>query len=288
MKKERLYNFILILGLLAGIALLLYPTVSDRWNSMHQTRAITNYVSTVNRMDHDASEGLRQAAREFNAKRLQSDQYFWLTNTEKETYMSLMNPNGDSIMGYVEIPLLNLSLPIYHGTSTAVLELGIGHMEFSALPVGGIGSHTVLSGHRGLPTAKLFTDLDKLNEGDIFRLRILDESLCYQIDQILIVEPEETDALEPIAGKDLCTLVTCTPYGLNTHRMLVRGTRVDEEKMSIAQVSTDAVQIEKRIVTPILMMLILLITIGIMLTGDSIRNKRKKNSIRFESEELGG
>lgn len=288
MKKDRLYNFILVLGLLAGFALLLYPTVSDRWNTMHQTRAITNYVSSMKRLDQDASDELRAAAQVFNAKRLESEYYFWPSAEEKEEYMTLLNPNGDSVMGYVEIPLLNLSLPIYHGTSNAVLEIGVGHMDFSALPVGGIGFHTVLSGHRGLPTAKLFTDLDKLNEGDIFRLRILDEVLCYQVDQILIVEPEETDALEPVAGKELCTLVTCTPYGLNTHRMLVRGTRVDEEKMSIAQVSTDAVQIEKRIVTPILMMVILFITICIMLTSDSIRNRRKKNSILFESEEFGG
>lgn len=288
MKKDQVYNLILILGFLTGLALLLYPTVSNRWNTMHQTRAITNYVTAVNRLDHNASEELRQAAREFNAKRLKAEYYLWPSKEEEAEYMTLLNPNGDSIMGYVEIPLLNLSLPIYHGTSSTVLEIGVGHMEFSALPVGGIGSHTVLSGHRGLPSAKLFSDLDKLNVGDIFRLRILDEVLSYQVDQILIVKPEETDALEPVRNRDLCTLVTCTPYGLNTHRMLVRGTRVDEEKMSIAQVSTDAVQIEKRIVTPILMVMILFITICIMLTSDSIRNKRKENSIRFESEELGG
>lgn len=163
-------------------------------------------------------------------------------------------------MGYIEIPSIDCSLPIYHGTEESVLQTAIGHLEWTSLPVGGESTHCVLSGHRGLPSAKLFTNLDKLVEGDVFMLRILDEVLTYEVDQILIVEPQETAELQIVEGQDYCTLVTCTPYGINTHRLLVRGHRIDNmEEAKTVHVTADAVQIEPMIVAPIVAIPILLV-----------------------------
>lgn len=267
MKKKRDFTTIfLLLILLAGLSLLLYPSVSDYWNSFHQTRAIASYAEEVANLDDGRYEQLWQAAEAYNASLSGQDTVYALSEERKEAYESLLNVSGTGIMAYVEIPKIACSLPIYHGTDEAVLQIAVGHLEWSSLPVGGEGSHCVISGHRGLPSAKLFTDLDKLVEGDTFLLRVLDEVLTYQVDQILIVEPSEVEALQIEEGKDYCTLVTCTPYGINTHRLLVRGHRIENmEEAKIVRITADAVQIEPLLVAPIVAIPILLILLILLL-----------------------
>lgn len=228
--KKKISNLItvfLVLILLAGLSLLLYPTFSDWWNSYHQTKAIASYAADVANLSNEDYEKIWKAATEYNASLSERNSDYTLTEEQKKQYEQLLNVSGDGIMGYIEIPSINCSLPIYHGTQESVLQIAVGHIEWSSLPVGGASSHCVVSGHRGLPSAKLFTNLDELSKGDTFMLRVLDEVLTYEVDQILIVEPQETGALQIEEGKDYCTLVTCTPYGINTHRLLVRGHRID-------------------------------------------------------------
>ena len=226
-KKNKRTTVLLVVLLLAGLSLLLYPTVSDYWNSFHQTRAIASYAETVAELDNTQYDALWDAAQRYNEALARRNMTFFLSEAQEKEYESLLDVSGLGIMGYVEIPEINCSLPIYHGTEESVLQIAVGHIEWSSLPVGGESSHCVISGHRGLPSAKLFTNLDKLTEGDTFMLRVLDEVLTYEVDQILIVEPQETGALRIEEGKDYCTLVTCTPYGINSHRLLVRGHRID-------------------------------------------------------------
>ncbi|MGE9860368.1 class C sortase [Lachnospiraceae bacterium SGI.256] len=259
-KSNTIINILLVLILLAGLSLLLYPSVSDYWNSFHQSRAIVQYAEQVSLLDEDQYEELWTSATDYNASLLERANSYILSDTQKEQYEELLNVSGIGVMGYIEIPSIDCSLPIYHGTEESVLQTAIGHLEWTSLPVGGESTHCVLSGHRGLPSAKLFTNLDKLVEGDVFMLRILDEVLTYEVDQILIVEPQETAELQIVEGQDYCTLVTCTPYGINTHRLLVRGHRIDNmEEAKTVHVTADAVQIEPMIVAPIVAIPILLV-----------------------------
>lgn len=249
--------------LLAGVSLLLYPSASNYWNSWHQTKAITTYAEEVAKLDKKTYKELWDAATAYNASLLGKKYTYPLTEEQEDEYEQLLNVSGLGIMGYIEIPSIDCSLPIYHGTEESVLQVAVGHLEWTSLPVGGESTHCVLSGHRGLPSAKLFTDLDKLVEGDIFMLRVLDEVLTYEVDQILIVEPQETGALQIEEGKDYCTLVTCTPYGINSHRLLVRGHRIDNlSEAKNVQVTAEAVPIEPLLVAlfvaaPILLLLLL-------------------------------
>ena len=190
-----------------------------------------------------------------------------MTEEEREKYDGLLNISDNGIIGHIEIPIINCSLPIYHGTDEAVLQIAVGHIEGTSLPVGGESTHCVLSGHRGLPSAKLFTDLDKLTEGDIFFIRVLDVILTYEVDRILIVEPYQIDSLEIEKEKDYCTLVTCTPYGINTHRLLVRGHRIENiEEAEIARVTADAIQIDPLLVAPIVAIPILIFLVILLMT----------------------
>lgn len=264
--KKKSSNFItvlLVLILLVGLSLLLYPSVSDYWNSFHQTKAITEYSERVANLDEDQYAEIWDAAADYNASLLDRANSYLLSDAQEETYKQLLNVSGDGVMGYIEIPSIQCSLPVYHGTAESVLQIAVGHLEWTSLPVGGESTHCVLSGHRGLPSAKLFTNLDKLVVGDVFMLRILDEVLTYEVDQILIVEPNDMDALQMVPGQDLCTLVTCTPYGINSHRLLVRGHRIDNiPEAKIVHVTADAIQIEPMIVAPIVaipMLLMLLL-----------------------------
>lgn len=216
--------------MLAGVLLLLYPTVSEFWNSYHQTRAVITYAETVSAMEEQERAKQREAAQAYNAELLEKQNRFRMSEAEQERYDVLLDVTGTGIMGYVEIPGIKVSLPIYHGTGEAALQSGAGHIEGTSLPVGGESTHAALSGHRGLPSARLFTDLDKMKEGDIFTLHVLGETLTYEVDRILTVEPDEVEALEILPGEDLCTLVTCTPYGINSHRLLVRGHRIETAK----------------------------------------------------------
>lgn len=264
--KKHLSTILLLLVFLTGLSLLLYPTVSDYWNSLHQSRAITEYAENVAKLDNSLYEQLWNDAQEYNRTLLGKADRYEMNGEDREIYESLLDVSGNGILGYIEIPAINCSLPIYHGTDEAVLQIAVGHIEGSSLPVGGESTHTVLSGHRGLPSAKLFTDLDKLTTGDTFVLRILDETLTYEVDQILIVEPYELSALEIEEGKDYCTLVTCTPYGINTHRLLVRGHRVENQvEAKTVRVTADAMQIEPVIVAPLVAVPMLLILLVVLL-----------------------
>ncbi len=249
--KKHLTNIILVLILIAGLSLLLYPTVSDYWNSLYQSRAIANYTETVANMDREVYEKMLADARAYNEKLWNRANRYFPTEEQQREYESLLDVSGTGIMGYIEIPSINCSLPIYHGTSEAVLQIAVGHIESSSLPVGGEGTHCVLSGHRGLPSARLFTDLDRLSEGDIFTIQVLNETLTYEVDQIRIVQPEEINELEMVKDVDYCTLVTCTPYGINTHRLLVRGIRIDNiEEAQTVHVTPDAVLLDSRLTAP--------------------------------------
>lgn len=263
--KNGLTTFILILIFLVGLSLLLYPTVSDYWNSLHQSQAIASYAEDVAYLEEDTYTQLWEAAEAYNKSLSSRSNAYMLNDSQKIQYEELLNVAGHGIMGYIEIPTIKCSLPIYHGIDEAVLQIAIGHLEWSSLPVGGEGSHCVLSGHRGLPSAKLFTDLDQLEEGDTFILRILDEILTYEVDEIHIVDPHDTSHLQMEAGEDLCTLVTCTPYGVNSHRLLVRGHRVENAAViRIVRVIADAMQVEPMLVAPIVagpILLILLIMV---------------------------
>ena len=282
-KTSNLITVILILVLLVGLSLLLYPSVSDYWNSFHQSRAIAGYAEEVANLDTDRYDRLWADAIAYNAALARGEVAYTLTDEQRAEYESLLDVSGTGIMGYVEIPGIACSLPIYHGTDDAALQIAIGHLEWTSLPTGGANTHCVISGHRGLPSAKLFTDLDRLEEGDVFMLCVLDEVLTYQVDQILIVEPQDTTALQIVPGEDYCTLVTCTPYRINTHRLLVRGHRIENMKEAKATVVVaDAIQIEPLIVAPIVAIPMLLMLVFILLLP---RQPRKKRGSDADEEE---
>lgn len=250
--KKHLSTALLLLVLLAGVALLLYPTASDYWNSFHQSRAIAGYAESVSGLNAVDYEHIWRSAREYNARLLERANPFRVLEEDEADYNGELNVGNNGIMGYIEIPSIEVSLPIYHGTSDGVLQVAVGHLQGSSLPVGGPSTHCVLSGHRGLPSAKLFTNLDQLAEGDIFMLRILNETLTYEVDQIHIVLPDEMGDLVVQEGQDHCTLITCTPYGVNTHRLLVRGKRIETpEAASSARITADAVRIDPILVAPV-------------------------------------
>ena len=269
--KKHLSTILLIVALLAGVSLLLYPSVSDYWNSLHATQVVSNYAQQVQTMDRSRYETMWNDAVAYNRSLLTRSTDFALTDAQKRQYDALLNVDETGIMGYLEIPALEVTLPIYHGTDDSVLQVGAGHIEWSSLPTGGESTHCVLSGHRGLPSARLFSDLDQLVAGDTFVIRVLDEVMTYEVDQILIVEPTDVSALTIEDGKDLCTLVTCTPYGVNSHRLLVRGHRV-ENASEVIRVTSDAVQIEPLIVAPLVAMPLLLALLLLLLLP---RSKKK-------------
>ena len=272
--RKHLSTILLLFILLIGLSLLLYPTVSDYWNSFHQTRAIATYAENVAKLDNNQYDQLWEDARAYNEALCFRSNPYYLSEEQKAQYESLLDVSGLGVMGYIEIPEIDVSLPIYHGTEESVLQIAVGHLEWSSLPVGGESTHCVLSGHRGLPSAKLFTNLDKLQTGDIFMLRVLDNVLTYEVDQILIVEPQETGALQIEEGKDYCTLVTCTPYGINTHRLLVRGHRIDNiEEAKTVRVTADAIQIEPLLVAPVVAIPILLLLLILLLLPTQLRKK---------------
>ena len=225
-KKKKGSNLPLILIFLAGLSLLIYPSVSNYWNSLHQGQVISVYDQTVDSIDEEKNNTMRQLAQAYNDSLLSRDDEFHLSEKFLDQYNSLLNVMGTGIMGYVDIPCINCKLPIYHGTDEAVLQVAVGHLEWTSLPVGGPSTHAVISGHRGLPSAELLTHLDRMETGDRFYLHVLGEVLEYRVDEIAVVLPDDTSRLRVVSGEDYVTLVTCTPYGINSHRLLVRGTRV--------------------------------------------------------------
>lgn len=273
-KKHRVSNMILVLILLAGVAIAGYPAFSDYWNSMHQTRAITGYAERVAELTNDEYVAVWENALDYN-RRLASNPNPWaMTDEDIDDYERQLNVDGTGNMGFISIPRIDVNLPVYHGTSDSVLQTSIGHIDGTSLPAGSVhpdaddydqvefASHSVLSGHRGLPSAKLFSDLDVLEVGDVFYLTVLDQTLTYQVDKITVILPEDSSELTLIPGKDYCTLMTCTPYGINTHRLLVRGVRVENDKELIdVRVTADALKIEPLYVVPFIAGPVLLLMI---------------------------
>lgn len=250
--KKKLSTILLLFILLLGLSLLLYPSFSEYWNALHQSRAIASYVEQVANLDDAEYQEVLEQAEQYNQELYErGGGSLSLSDEARATYNSTLSFSNDGLMGYIEIPSIDVSLPIYHGSEEKILQVGVGHIEGSSLPVGGDSTHCVLVGHRGLPTAKLFTNLDRLSEGDRFTLTVLDETITYEVDQILVVDPDEVSALRIVPGEDYCTLVTCTPYGINSQRLLVRGHRVATTiNQGAIRVSSDALQIDSIYVTP--------------------------------------
>ena len=280
-KMNNLTTILLFLMLIAGLSLLLYPSVSDYWNSFHQTRAIATYAENVAALDNASYDAIWDAARQYNRNLCSRSNSFLLSEEQKAEYESLLDISGQGVMGYIEIPEIDVSLPIYHGTSDGVLQIAAGHLEGTSLPVGGASTHAVISAHRGLPSAKLFTNLDQLEVGDTFTITVLDRVLTYEVDKISIVLPTETDELKIAEGKDYVTLMTCTPYGINTHRLLVRGRRVETpDQYKHLRVTAEALKIEPIIVAPIMALpMLLILLIGMLIST------RKPKKTRGEEHE---
>ena len=259
-KSDRMINMVLILVFLIGLSLLLYPTISDWWNSFHQTQTIETYSKKVVGLNAETYQRVLEDATAYNQEIAEHGIQWTMTKDEFKKYEALLDVADNGVMCTVEIPKIDCKLPVYHGTDESVLQIAIGHIAGSSLPVGGASTHCIISGHRGLPSARLFSNIDRLEKGDHFMLHTLNETLTYEVDQIRIVLPNELDDLKIIDGEDLCTLVTCTPYGVNSHRLLVRGHRVENDISTM--VDAEAVQIDKMIVASVVavpMLLMLLI-----------------------------
>ncbi len=272
--KQRGTTILLLVVLLAGLSLLIYPRFSNWWNSFHSSRAVMSYTDSVSNLNREEYDRILGDAWRYNKAWAENGIKYTLSPEEIGVYEAQLNPGGNGIMGTVDIPSIDVHLPIYHGIDDVILQIAVGHLEWTALPVGGAGTHCVLSGHRGLPSARLFTDIDKLVEGDLFTINILGETLTYEVDQINIVLPEDIHFLMPEPGQDLMTLVTCTPYGVNTHRLLVRGHRVPNDVLDDpARVTADSVQIEPVLVAPAIGVPLVIILIGLQLAEDRFRRR---------------
>ena len=280
MKKNKI-GILLVLMLFVGVCGLLYPSVSQYWNSKTQTRAVENYREILDSLQPEDYDAFFEEAENYNAKL--NELNFPLTDYHRlKGYNDILDLSGTGIMGYISIPKLGVELPLYHGISAEVLNVACGHLEGTSLPVGGENTHCVLSAHRGLPHAKLFTELDKMEVGDTFTITVLDRTITYQVDQIKVVLPNETNDVQIVSGEDLCTLLTCTPYGINSHRLLVRGTRI-ENAAPVLHVTSNAYRIDSLVATPVVAAPILLILLIILMI--KYRDKGSKPLISKEEEE---
>lgn len=279
--KNNKIGILLVLMLFVGVCGLLYPSVSQYWNTKTQTRAIENYREILNSLQPEDYEAYLQEAENYNTK-LSELSAPLLDYRKVQGYNSILNIGVNGIMGYVSIPKLGVELPLYHGISDEVLNVACGHLEGTSLPVGGESTHCVLSAHRGLPHAKLFTELDKMEVGDTFTITVLNKTITYQVDQIKVVQPNETNDVQIVPGEDLCTLLTCTPYGINSHRLLVRGTRI-ENAAPVLHVTSNAYRIDSLVATPVVAAPILLILLIILMV--KYRNKGSKPLISKEEDE---
>ena len=280
MKKNKI-GILLVLMLFIGVCGLLYPSVSQYWNSKTQTKAVENYREILDSLQPEDYDAFFEEAENYNAKLNKLN--FPLTDYHRlKGYNDILDISGTGIMGYVSIPKLGVELPLYHGISTEVLNVACGHLEGTSLPIGGENTHCVLSAHRGLPHAKLFTELDKMEVGDTFTITVLNRTVTYQVDQIKVVLPNETNDVQVVAGEDLCTLLTCTPYGINSHRLLVRGTRI-ENATPVLHVTSNAYRIDSLVATPVVAAPILLILLIILMI--KYRDKGSKPLISKEEDE---
>ena len=280
--KEQKVNIILCLVILIGIGLLSYPTVSDWWNSFHQTRAVASYAAAVSQMKTEDYDRLFAEADDYNRKLAGTGMKWSMTDEEIQEYNNVLDISDNGIMGYIDIPRIRQTLPIYHGTDDAVLQVAIGHLAGTSLPVGGDSTHCVVSGHRGLPSARLFTDLDRLTVGDIWTMTVLNRTVTYEVDQIRIVEPEDLSELQIVQGSDYCTLLTCTPYGINTHRLLVRGHRIPNLDGD-ANVTVDAMQVDQTLVAMVVAVIILL-----TVSSKWYRDRRDRREMARRNKRLSG
>lgn len=280
MKRDKV-GILLVLMLFIGVCVLLYPALSQYWNSKTQTHAVDNYQEILDSLQKEDYTKYFEEADHYNIALRNLDvplmEYSQLTE-----YNQILNVSGTGVMGYITIEKLGVELPLYHGTSDSVLNIACGHMEGTSLPIGGKSTHSVLSAHRGLPHAKLFTDLDKMEVGDVFTITILDRIMTYQVDQIKVVNPNEIDEVHIIDGEDHCTLLTCTPYGINSHRLLVRGTRI-ENAAPILYVTSNAFKIDSLVATPVVAAPILLVLLIVLMV--KYRDKGSKPLISKEEEE---
>ena len=274
--RKNLSTIILILIFLVGLSVMLYPSVSDAVNRKHQSRAVAGYAEEVEQLSDADYQTYFDAADAYNRQLNTIPNAFYKSDLVSG-YAQTLDISGTGIMGYITIPKISVELPIYHGTDEGVLQVAAGHLEGSSLPVGGAGTHAVISAHRGLPSAKLFTNLDELEVGDRFTITVLNRVLTYEVDQISIVLPTEIDQLLPTEGMDYVTLMTCTPYGINTHRLLVRGKRVETtESQKHIRVAADAFRIEPIIVAPILAIPMLLAALVGVLVAPHLRKRSKR------------
>lgn len=272
MKKHS--NLLLILLFFIGLGFMLYPTVADLWNKRTQSTVVNNYDQVIDEIDNTEYEKLLAEARAFNENLFNSG-LSYEDQKKIEGYDEVLNIEGSKIMGYIEIPKIDVKLPIYHGASESVMAVAVGHLKGTSLPVGGKNTHAALSSHRGLPSARLFTDLDQLEEGDLFTITVLSELLTYQIDQIKIVEPQVVRPLDTVPGEDLCTLVTCTPYGINSHRMLLRGRRVDNAINHNFRIFADARRMDPLTMAPVIGVILFLLILPIFLRSDKTKQRDK-------------
>ena len=287
-KRSRWIDFLLVLILVVGLAIVAYPSFSDYWNSFHQSRAIASYAESVATLDNEQYEEMWTKALLYNGYLTEKTNQWAVEPEETEVYNTLLNVGGTGNMGFISIPRINVNLPVYHGTEESVLQTSVGHIEGTSLPVGsthtseedfsevGFASHCVISGHRGLPSAKLFSDLDKMEIGDVFTFNVLDQTLTYEVDAINVVEPNDVSLIGLVPDQDLCTLVTCTPYGINTHRLLVRGHRIENEKAKLnIRITADAVRIDAMYAAPFIAAPVLLLMAAYVMMMSGRRERRR-------------
>ncbi len=271
-KNDVIVTVIFVTMFFVGLCIMLYPIVSNWWNKVHQAKAVASYQESVSVMDVSKNDEIWEKARQYNERLNQVFDPF-RNFTEVSGYYDTLDISGTGVMGYVSVPSIHIELPIYHGTSDSVLQIAAGHIQGSSLPIGGENTHSVISGHRGLPSAKLFSDLDKMVEGDLFTVNILNEVLTYEVDKISIILPNEIEHLAIRPEEDCITLMTCTPYGINSHRLLIRGKRVDTKVQRDVTVTSDAVQVDSMNVFPVIFVLLL----GFLAVIWSITDKRGRN-----------
>lgn len=274
--KKRLTTILAVLVFITGLSLLLYPTVSNYFNSLHQSKVVSHYSDALEKMDEAQKQAAIDAAVQYNALLVSNDARFTPSEEETRLYNSLLNPDGTGMMGYITIPEIRCKLAIYHSVDDSVLQVGVGHLEGSSLPVGGSSTHCVISGHRGLPSARLFTDIDRLEKGDLFYLHVYGKVLAYEVDKISVVEPEDYGPLEIEEGKDLCTLLTCTPYGINTQRLMVRGHRVVDSLYDESNITSDAARVDTLVVASCVGVVLMLV--GIVVSKIWRLKGREKNN----------
>ena len=276
-KRSALTSWLLVLVMLIGMGIMAYPTVSDWWNSFHASRDIASYSNAVENVDKENLDDMIRAAHEYNDRLIKKSNPYSMTDEELAEYNSLLDLSGTGIIGYITIKSIGVYIPIYHGVEESVLQIAIGHIDWTSLPVGGESTHAVVSGHRGLPSAKLFTDLDQMREGDTFTITVLNQMITYEVDQIRIVEPGDISELAIVPGKDYCTLVTCTPYGINTHRLLIRGMRVANEAGELV-VPAEAFRIPNYITIPAIGVPLLFLTLIVLLFVSGRRRPKIKKA----------